>query len=295
MKVLLAGRVSEQITFGRVTTGAADDLSRVTGDRALDGATSTGWGPRSAPIRSPATTPRSPRPCARPATRRCRRSPRRPTAAPPTAHRPPRPARRDRRACCSRSEVIEREEILTLMGGRRDRIEPPSPAYARRRGNAGRGAGHRAAAGTARALQVDSAPGCSGGSITSASPSTTSTRRSPSTRAASGCRSRTARRSTSRASRRSCSTSATCHVELLRPLGPETPVGKFLDRKGPGLHHVAYRVDDIDATLAELREQGIELIDTTPRVGIRDSRVAFVHPRATGCVLTEIVEPAEGH
>lgn len=86
-----------------------------------------------------------------------------------------------------------------------------------------------------------------------------------------------------------------CHVELLRPLGPETPVGKFLERKGPGLHHVAYRVDDIDATLANLREQGIELIDSTPRVGIRNSRVAFVHPRATGSVLTEIVEPAEGH
>ena len=86
-----------------------------------------------------------------------------------------------------------------------------------------------------------------------------------------------------------------CHVELLRSLGPETPVGRFLDRKGPGLHHVAYRVDDIDATLADLREQGIELIDSTPRVGIRHSRVAFVHPRATGSVLTEIVEPAEGH
>ena len=86
-----------------------------------------------------------------------------------------------------------------------------------------------------------------------------------------------------------------CHVELLRPLGPETPVGRFLDRKGPGLHHVAYRVDDIEATLADLREQGIELIDSTPRVGIRNSRVAFVHPRATGSVLTEIVEPAEGH
>ena len=86
-----------------------------------------------------------------------------------------------------------------------------------------------------------------------------------------------------------------CHVELLRSLGPETPVGRFLDRKGPGLHHVAYRVDDIDATLANLREQGIELIDSTPRVGIRNSRVAFVHPRATGSVLTEIVEPAEGH
>ena len=85
-----------------------------------------------------------------------------------------------------------------------------------------------------------------------------------------------------------------CHVELLRPLGPETAVGKFLDRKGPGLHHVAYRVDDIEATLAELERNGVEMIDAEPRIGIRRSRVAFVHPRATGSVLTEIVEPAEG-
>jgi methylmalonyl-CoA epimerase len=85
-----------------------------------------------------------------------------------------------------------------------------------------------------------------------------------------------------------------CHVELLRPLGPETAVGRFLDRKGPGLHHVAYRVDDIDAALARLRSEGIELIDQEPRTGIRNSRVAFVHPRATGSVLTEIVEPGEG-
>jgi methylmalonyl-CoA epimerase len=85
------------------------------------------------------------------------------------------------------------------------------------------------------------------------------------------------------------------HVELLSPLGPETPVGKFLARKGPGLHHVAYRVDDIEGALAQLREQGVELIDSEPRVGIRNSRVAFLHPRATGSVLTEIVEPAEGH
>jgi methylmalonyl-CoA/ethylmalonyl-CoA epimerase len=86
-----------------------------------------------------------------------------------------------------------------------------------------------------------------------------------------------------------------CHVELLRPLGPETAVGKFLDRNGPGLHHVAYRVDDIDAALARCRQEGIELIDSEPRTGIRNSRVAFVHPRATLSVLTEIVEPAEGH
>jgi methylmalonyl-CoA epimerase len=82
------------------------------------------------------------------------------------------------------------------------------------------------------------------------------------------------------------------HVELLRPLGPETPVGRFIARSGPGLHHVAYRVDDIDAVLAALRDAGVELIDQEARVGIRGSRVAFLHPRATGGVLTELVEPA---
>jgi methylmalonyl-CoA/ethylmalonyl-CoA epimerase len=82
------------------------------------------------------------------------------------------------------------------------------------------------------------------------------------------------------------------HVELLAPLGADTPVGKFLAKKGPGLHHVAYQVADIDATLATLRQAGVALIDEQPRVGIRGSRVAFLHPRATQGVLTEIVEPA---
>ena len=85
------------------------------------------------------------------------------------------------------------------------------------------------------------------------------------------------------------------HVELLRPLGPETPVGRFLARKGPGLHHVAYQVTDIEATLESLRGSGVRLIDETPRTGIRQSRVAFLHPAATGAVLTEIVQPAEDH
>lgn len=84
------------------------------------------------------------------------------------------------------------------------------------------------------------------------------------------------------------------HVELLAPLGPDTPVGKHLERKGPGLHHVAYAVEDIDAELARLDGIGVELIDSEARTGIRGSRVAFLHPRATGSVLTEIVEPAEG-
>jgi methylmalonyl-CoA epimerase len=82
------------------------------------------------------------------------------------------------------------------------------------------------------------------------------------------------------------------HVELLAPLGPDTPVGKFLAKRGPGLHHVAYQVSDIDAALAELRGAGLELIDKVPRVGIGGARVAFMEPKATGRVLVEIVEPA---
>jgi methylmalonyl-CoA/ethylmalonyl-CoA epimerase len=87
------------------------------------------------------------------------------------------------------------------------------------------------------------------------------------------------------------------HVELLRPLGPETPVGRFIDRSGPGLHHVAYRVEDIDAVLERLAAAGVGLIDDVARVGIRGSRVAFLHPRSTGRVLTELVEPrsSEAH
>ena len=82
------------------------------------------------------------------------------------------------------------------------------------------------------------------------------------------------------------------HVELLRPLSGETVIGRWLTKNGPGLHHVAYQTDDIDRTLAAVREAGIGLIDKTPRVGIRGSRVAFLHPRSTAGVLTELVEPA---
>ena len=85
------------------------------------------------------------------------------------------------------------------------------------------------------------------------------------------------------------------HVELLTPIRPDTAVAKFLERRGPGMHHVAYRTDDIDDALARMRAAGLRLIDEQPRTGIRDSRVAFVHPKSTGGVLTEIVQPAEGH
>jgi methylmalonyl-CoA/ethylmalonyl-CoA epimerase len=80
------------------------------------------------------------------------------------------------------------------------------------------------------------------------------------------------------------------HVELLAPLGPDTPVGKYLAKRGPGLHHVAYAVEDIDAALDEARAAGLRLIDETPRTGIRNSRVAFIHPAAVGGVLTELVQ-----
>ena len=86
------------------------------------------------------------------------------------------------------------------------------------------------------------------------------------------------------------------HVELLAPTAPDTPVGKFLAKRGPGIHHVAYQVDDIDSALDSLRDAGLSLIDDKPRSGIRNSRVAFLHPASSGSVLTEIVQPAEaGH
>lgn len=82
------------------------------------------------------------------------------------------------------------------------------------------------------------------------------------------------------------------HIELVAPLGPETSVGRFLARRGPGMHHVAYRVDGIEQALSDLAGSGVRLIDDRPRAGIRGTRVAFLHPSSTGGVLTEIVEPS---
>ena len=84
------------------------------------------------------------------------------------------------------------------------------------------------------------------------------------------------------------------HIELIKPLSDDTGVAKFIAKNGEGMHHVAYQVDDIDAALEQVREAGLRLIDEKPRMGIRNSRVAFLHPKSTGGVLTEIVEPA-GH
>jgi methylmalonyl-CoA epimerase len=82
------------------------------------------------------------------------------------------------------------------------------------------------------------------------------------------------------------------HVELIKPLSPESGVGRFLEKNGPGLHHVAYACDDIDSALKSVLDAGLRAIDKEPRRGIRGSRVAFLHPRSTGGVLTELVEPA---
>ena len=78
-------------------------------------------------------------------------------------------------------------------------------------------------------------------------------------------------------------------IELLEPLGPESPVGKFLARRGEGLHHICFEVADIEAALAELQARGVELIDRTPRQGA-EGQVAFIHPRATKGVLIELVQ-----
>ena len=78
-------------------------------------------------------------------------------------------------------------------------------------------------------------------------------------------------------------------IELLHALGPDTPVGRFLASRGPGMHHVAFQVDDLTAELARLSAEGARLIDETPRRGLFGLQVAFVHPEATGGVLAELV------
>jgi methylmalonyl-CoA/ethylmalonyl-CoA epimerase len=80
------------------------------------------------------------------------------------------------------------------------------------------------------------------------------------------------------------------HIELLEPLTPESPVGKFLDKRGPGIHHIAIRVVDIRAALGQLKEKGARLIDETPRIGAGGCLVAFIHPSSTNGVLLELVQ-----
>jgi methylmalonyl-CoA/ethylmalonyl-CoA epimerase len=82
------------------------------------------------------------------------------------------------------------------------------------------------------------------------------------------------------------------YVQLLGPLGPDTPVGRFLRNRGPGIHHVAYRVASVADALTRLRAEGVTLIDETPRAGSRGTTIAFVHPKSMGGVLVELVQEA---
>lgn len=81
-------------------------------------------------------------------------------------------------------------------------------------------------------------------------------------------------------------------IQLLAPLSPESTIAKFLDRSGPGIQQLAYRVEDIDAVCATLRERGLRLLYETPKRGTSDSRVNFIHPKDAGGILVELVEPA---
>lgn len=80
------------------------------------------------------------------------------------------------------------------------------------------------------------------------------------------------------------------YVQLLGALGPETPVGRFLERRGPGVHHMAYRVESVADALDDLRAAGVPLVDEEPRAGSRGTRIAFVHPKGVGGVLVELVD-----
>ncbi|GFO56201.1 methylmalonyl-CoA epimerase [Geomonas sp. Red276] len=80
------------------------------------------------------------------------------------------------------------------------------------------------------------------------------------------------------------------NIELLEPTSPESPVAKFLEKNGPGIHHVAYGVEDIEAAIASLTESGARMIDAVPRIGAHGAKIAFVHPKSSGGVLTELCQ-----
>jgi methylmalonyl-CoA/ethylmalonyl-CoA epimerase len=82
-----------------------------------------------------------------------------------------------------------------------------------------------------------------------------------------------------------------CRIELVEPTTPESSVARFIARRGPGLHHIAFRVANLDEALRKLVVSGVELVDRTPRVGSHGRRVAFIHPRSTHGVLVELIEP----
>ena len=126
-------------------------------------------------------------------------------------------------------------------------------------------------------------------STTWGSPSTTSTRRCSSTPTSSARRSSTASGVEDQGVEAASLRVGESRIELLEPLGPDTPVGRFLAKRGPGMHHVAFEVDDVGAELERLKAHDVVLVDETPRRGLFGLQVAFVHPEATGGVLAEFV------
>jgi methylmalonyl-CoA epimerase len=85
------------------------------------------------------------------------------------------------------------------------------------------------------------------------------------------------------------------HIELLEPIGPDTPVGKFIAKRGQGLHHICFGVDEITSQLQQLKNKQTRLIDEQPKIGAGGAKIAFVHPQSTGGVLMELSEPQEDH
>ena len=320
MTVLLGGRVAEQVVFGAITTGASDDLKRVADishsmvhDFAM-GTAGVGRSP-DGDVRLSETTLRIRDEERQDLIEEARRGAQRMIVA----HRLQLDALANE---LLDHEVLERDAIERIMDGvpRLERAPgvglrvvaaakvtraPRGPGADRCR-TAGSGCDRRRRPGRAgcgrhapprtlgRGRAAIDCGGCSPASTTSAWPSRRSSPRSSCTATASSCSCPTARSSQEQGVEAVLLDVGENHVELLAPLGPETPVGRFLARKGPGLHHVAYQVSDIDATLAALKRAGQALIDEQPRTGIRGSRVAFMHPRGTDGVLTEIVEPAAG-
>ena len=255
MTVLLGGRVAEELVFGAITTGASDDL-RASPRSPTRWSTSTRWAPPSTARRAIADAGR-----VRPHAPQLRdeEQQRAGLRGAPRGEGSSRAHRAELDALAAElleHEVLERDDIDRIMDGGR-----ASTAPARRR----RESRPRAAATAAEpARRYDSAPACSPGSTTSASPSRISTPRSRSTSATSRWSSSTARRSTSRAWRPSCSTSARTTSSCSRRSARTRRSGKFLAKKGPGLHHVAYQVPDIDAALDALGPRAA-LIDEPPR------------------------------
>ena len=276
LKVYLAGRAAEQVVFGRVTNGAANDL-----ERATDLARAMVFDYGMSEIVS-SRTMRADNYALSEETKRLR----------------------DGEQARLTDEAYDEADAPADEAPRRRSTGSPRRCSSARRSSATSSTSCSKASSASRGARRPSAPCAlcpttsvstsigawrSGGFITSASPSPTSTRRCRPTGACSAPRSRRGRRSRRRAPRRPRCTSATAGSSCSLRCADDTPVGRFLARRGPGMHHVAYEVDDLRAELARLDGEGVQLVDHEPRPGLYGLQVAFIHPDAVHGVLTELV------